>query len=305
MVDLTHYLWACQHPCPWSRRPDHPLFLRASVRSCLYLPSYADRRSDGSIHGDLNRLPSLSSQAIPRVMERNWHRTGTGIAALLRHLLFTGFLFDELTGHGPHLGHTRQPLAIPHLESFCLSAPGLFTQRVGDGTAAGTAVLVRLLFHGVERCGGRLASKCSICVALWSPHQPLALHPLGSLFSSSPCLFAQRLCGRVRHWLHPMAHLSTGAKLCGIPPCIWTCSRLPAPVGGSPELSLHRGGICLRERGCRQHLPLHVMEGRCAAHPYIGSRWTGAPADRNRPPSSPAPDRPHQPHTKRKVAGRC
>src|SRR2546421_5951048 len=147
MVDLTHYLWAYQHPCPWSRRPDHPLFLRASVRSCLYLPSYADRRSDGSIHGYLNRLPSRSSQAIPHVMEGEWHRTGTGTAALLRHLLSPEFLFDGLTGYGPHLCHTRQHLAIPHLESFCLSAPGLFMPRVRERTAAGTAVLVRLLFH--------------------------------------------------------------------------------------------------------------------------------------------------------------
>src|SRR5437764_13770639 len=149
-------------------------------------------------------------------------------------------------------------------------------QRVGDGTAAWTGVLVRLLFHCVERCGGCLDSKCSICVGVWSPRQPLALHPLGSLFSSAPGLFAQRLAGRIRHWLHSLAHLSTGGKLCGIPRCIWTCSRLAAPMGGSPEFSLHRGGICLRERGCRQHLPVHVMEGRSAAHAYIGSCWTGA-----------------------------
>src|SRR5438105_4339760 len=164
MVDLTHYLWACQHPCPWSSRPDHPLFLRVSFRSCLYLTSYADRRSDGSLHGYLNRLASRSSQAIPCVMEREWHRTGTGTADL---------------------------------------------------------------FHCVQRCGGCLASKCAICVAVWSPHQPLALPPLGSLFPSSPRLFAQRLAGRVRHWLHPLAHLPTGEKLCGIPRCIWTCGRLP------------------------------------------------------------------------------
>ncbi len=37
-------------PCPWSSRSDHPLFLRISFRSCLYLTSYADWRSDGSIH---------------------------------------------------------------------------------------------------------------------------------------------------------------------------------------------------------------------------------------------------------------
>src|SRR5947209_1839798 len=118
MVDLTRYLRACQLPCPWSSRPDHPLFLRAAFRFCLYLTSYADRRSDGSIHSYLNRLPSLSSQTISRVMERELHRTGTGIAALLRHLLSAEFFFDERTGHGSHLCHARQPLAIPHLECF-------------------------------------------------------------------------------------------------------------------------------------------------------------------------------------------
>src|SRR5438270_8302665 len=129
MVDLTRYLCACQLPCPWSSRPDHPLFLHLSFRSCLYLTSYADRRSDGSIHSYLNRLPFHSSQAISRVMEKELPGTGTGTTALLSHLLSAGFLFDERTGHGPHLCHARQSLAIPHLESFPFSAPGLFTQK--------------------------------------------------------------------------------------------------------------------------------------------------------------------------------
>src|SRR5438270_1630880 len=147
---------------------------------------------------------------------------------------------------------------------------------VRDWTAAGTVVLVRLLFHCVERCSGCIASKCSICVTLWSHYQPLALHPLGSIFSSAPRLFEQRPGGWVRHWVHPLAQLPTYAELYGIPRCFWTRSRLPAPGGDSPELSLHRGGIFLSERRCREHLPVHLMEGQYDASASLRRPWTGA-----------------------------
>lgn len=114
--------------------------------------------------------------------------------------------------------------------------PPILSRR---GSAVGLALGLIFFFTALLLLQGNLhvalvmglTSAALASLRQWRDHQPLAVHPLGRRNGASIArLFPQKVSGRLRDRLYPLAHVYTDGELCCIcaVPCYPTASKLAA-----------------------------------------------------------------------------
>jgi hypothetical protein len=212
----------------------------------FHLAIHTGRRIKGILHGHPRRITLIGHEAAPHFLARGAAWAGTGIPVLVGGCARGPPIRSSCTYPGPCMRHVHEHLATTQLATGSIRSHGAW-----DGAGCGRERAYCLRSHAIKHraIGGVEASS-----------------------SEAPRLFTQRVLDRAGSRICTVVLFWTCTELCWISKVYRTWTRLlgdDKPIRGRD--------LCLSECGCREHRPVHVMEGQSITPSYPGSHWSGPP----------------------------